>query len=112
MPNFKMWRNLNRNVAFLDKGGKCDLCGGTATEYHEIIQRGKTEANPSARYYSYNKVLCACLCPSCHATADSREVGESLLKHNYELYGQEVINQYENISKYINYIGLEVPWKH
>jgi len=92
-------RETQRKQAFLDRGGYyvalCDLCGDNkAQEYHEILSRGRTVKNEEARYLSYDKHICSCLCSHCHREgvgAHNPKVATALLRRNVKLYGYEAV---------------------
>lgn len=86
------YRMIQRSQAIADRGGLCDLCGQPASEYHEIVSRGRTVKNEVARRLSYNKYICSLLCPACHKEQDNAhnpETANKLLEINIARYGFE-----------------------
>jgi len=86
------FRQLERSLALQDRGGerwaKCDLCGkNRPTDYHEIVNRGRTMGNEEARQVSYRRTLCAWLCRECHDKAHTPAIRDTLFFGNMKRYG-------------------------
>jgi hypothetical protein len=80
----------------VDRGGPgkalCDMCQkNKGTQVHEMISRGRTIKNDTARSLSYNKHLCAWLCQDCHNKAHSPKKARVLLLNNINKYGREAV---------------------
>lgn len=90
-------RKLVKHQMVIDRGGyppPCDLCGNIpGMDMHEIVSRGRTVGNKTAREYSYAKELCALLCQPCHAKAHTKAVREQLLQKNIERYGYTAVEE-------------------
>jgi len=98
------WRTLQRLEALQDRGGPywacCDLCGTRFREngfhYHEIVTRGRTINNGTARELSFDKHICACLCEQCHTGSSSNahnlETDAALLVKNAWRYGYDSVS--------------------
>lgn len=72
-----------------NKFNRCDVCGKTAHDLHEIFYRNMTAKDSKAREASYAKELCALLCKSCHDCANNNLWHDALLQLNYWEYGVE-----------------------
>jgi hypothetical protein len=93
------YRLRQRRLAFVERGGagaKCDYCivqgkesPNKATDYHEVVNRGRTMNNDEQRKLSYDRHICSCLCSECHIGINVHrpELGTALLLHNIQLYG-------------------------
>lgn len=63
----------------IKRGGVCDLCGKKGPlEMHEIIERSKTEGDPTLRLYSYAPEVCLFVCRECHDTVAPVRTADAL----------------------------------
>ena len=85
------YRMIQRQQAMVDRGGPaatCDICNrDVPSEYHEIVNRGRTINNDRARYWSYQKEICSLLCRNCHQIVHNPGGQELLLARNIQRYG-------------------------
>jgi len=93
MDTVQQFRMRQRANAIVERGGprnaKCDLCGDAkATDYHEIVSRGRTVNDDAARAHSFARELCAMLCNPCHLNlAHNPKAATALLAKNCVRYG-------------------------
>ena len=89
----KIFREQQRQNAMFRKDWKCDLCGRTATQMHELLFRSATLNNVEARRLSFQQEICSILCEGCHSRAHSPEITVKLLMRNSQIYGRDAVNE-------------------
>ena len=104
------YRNQQRFLMYLERVA-CDLCRTRpGSHMHEIVTRGRTVNNQEARLASYDKYICAWLCPECHEKAHSPAIAFLLLNRNIEHYGYDKVNEaYKAVAAAMK-MTLDIPF--
>jgi hypothetical protein len=94
--NLTHYRWHQRWRMIVDRGGpkvaRCDLCGERqGTHMHEILSRGRSVKNETARWLSYDRAICSWLCQTCHNEAHNPGIATTLLEKNIQRYGYDAV---------------------
>jgi len=88
----KMRQELKEKL--LRRDPTCAICGGRATDLHEIICPLRKKYRPSSKSglvkLVYSEENCVLLCNKCNVI-EANSLRDSLIRHNMDIYGTEHI---------------------
>jgi cytochrome c len=100
-------RDAERRLLML-RDRKCRMCRKVdGFHMHEIVTRGMTMGNETARNLSFSRFICSWLCADCHEEAHNGAMAYELLLQNCVLYGYDrVRGAYEAVEEAM---GTTIP---
>ena len=93
---------LELKEKLLKRDPTCAICGGRATDLHEIICPLRNKYNPKTSLIAhlvYSEENCVLLCNPCNVI-DANSIRDTLIRHNMSIYGVvDVVNVYREMAR-------------